>query len=229
MTKLDPRLQNPMARRTFLRTVAAAGGVLVTAAVTACGSSTKTAASTVAPATTAGNSGTTVKATTATAAAKPAAGGTFDATKEVAISFSYTADASAGGRVNNPYVAVWIETADGTPVRTVSVNYQVGRGDRWLNELQRWFRSTNGAPAILATVSSATRVPGDYKVVWDGTDDTKKPVAQGEYFVCIESAREHGPYSLIRETVTINKTAAVKNLSDQGELHKATVELKARS
>ena len=268
MSKIDARLQNPLARRTFLRRMAgAAGGLAVTAVAAACGANktevsasagattgapaSAAAATTAAGATTAAASGTSAaSATTAKAAATtpvtaptPAAvaGTGFDATKEVVVSFSYMADAAAmgnmpqggggkgGGRILNPYVAVWVENAAGAAVRTISVNYQLGKGDRWLNELQRWFRVGKAGVPALAAVSSATRVPGDYKVVWDGTDDAKKPVAQGDYFVCIESAREHGPYSLIRETVTIGAAPAVKQLAAKGELQKASVELRARS
>ena len=42
-------------------------------------------------------------------------------------------------------------------------------------------------------------MPGAYKIVWDGNDDKKAPVVQGDYFVCIEAAREHGPYEIVRE------------------------------
>jgi hypothetical protein len=181
----------------------------------------------------------------------------FDATKEMAISFSYVADTTGGGgpaggnppgggkappgggpggggRVNNPYVAVWIENAESLPVRTISLNYQIGRGDRWLNELQRWFRNeqtrvSKGGSSNIETISSATRVPGAYKVVWDGMDDAKKPVAQGDYFLCVESAREHGPYNLVREPITIGTQPFNKAIADKGELQKVTVELRAHA
>ena len=187
------------------------------------------------PVTTASPAGVTTAAGTAT---KPAAGGkAFDVAKEVVISYSYVADMTAsggnGGRINNPYIAVWIEGADGAIVRNVSVSYQAGRGDRWLNELHRWFAAekayvAKGGPASIQTISSATRVAGSYKVVWDGLDETKQPVALGDYFVCIEASRERGPYQLVRESVAIGSDAVVKALADNGELQKVSVELRAR-
>jgi hypothetical protein len=254
-------------RRQFLRRMAGtAGGLLVTAVAAACGAnksassaspeSSAGAATTGAPAsvgTTVASSGTT-KATTATTVGKApaptsaaagstapatAAGPAFDATKELAISFSYVVDAAAGnpppgggagrgGRINNPYVVVFIENAAGEPVRSISLNYQIGRGDRYLRDLTRWSRTAQ-AKASVETISSATKIPGAYKIVWDGTDDKKAPVAQGDYFVCIEAAREHGPYEIVREQISIGAESFVKPLAAKGELQDVTVELRARS
>jgi hypothetical protein len=232
-------------------TTAAAPATTVAGSGTASTAGTAKAAST-AGATTAPPASTAKAATPTTAAtetpAAPAAGG-FDPTKEVLISYSYVVDAGAaaggpppppgggagkgGGRVHNPYIAVWIEAADGSIVRNVSLNYQVGRGDRWLNELRRWFtaeqaRIAKGAKSSIDTISSATRVPGTFQVLWDGMDETKQPVALGDYFVCIEASRERGPYEIVRESVSLGKTPAVKALADQGELQKVSVELRAR-
>ena len=128
----------------------------------------------------------------------------------------------------NPYVAVWIENAAGAAVRSISLNYQAGRGDRYLPDLTRWFRTAK-ATAAVETISSATRVPGAYKIVWDGMDDKHAPVPQGDYFVCVEAARERGPYELVREQVTIGIAPFMKSLVAKGELQDVTVELRARS
>ena len=47
--------------------------------------------------------------------------------------------------------------------------------------------------------------------------------AQGSYFLCIEAAREHGPYELIRETLTLGSKAFTQALTPNGELTKASV------
>ena len=63
------------------------------------------------------------------------------------------------------------------------------------------------ADAAEATVAAIERgSPGVYNVVWDGRDEKKALVPLGDYYVCIEAAREHGPYELIRESVAIGKT-----------------------
>ena len=166
------------------------------------------------------------------------AAGAFD----VAISFAYVAAASGGGgggrgpgggQIHNPYVAVWVEDAEGKAVRTISLNYQRGKGDKWLNELRRWFRVDQarvaaGGKSVVSTLSQATRVPGAYNVAWDGLTDTGVPIAPGAYYVCIESSRENGPYSLIREQLTFDGSPFEKALAPQGELQDAVVKLKSR-
>lgn len=237
-----------MPRRVFLRrSMGAAGGLLVTAIASACGAKVSAKAATTPangaaelPTTTAKAASPssasapspTANVSTASSAAPapapaPASGAPFDATKEVAVAFKYVAVASIG-RMPNPYVAVWIENAAGAAVRSISLNYQAGRGDRYLPDLTRWFRTAK-ATAAVETISSATRVPGAYKIVWDGMDDKHAPVPQGDYFVCVEAARERGPYELVREQVTIGIAPFMKSLVAKGELQDVTVELRARS
>ena len=238
-----------MPRRVFLRrSMGAAGGLLVTAIASACGAKVSAKAATTPangaaelPTTTAkaaspssasapsptANVSTASSAAPASAAPVTASGAPFDATKEVAVAFKYVAVASIG-RMPNPYVAVWIENAAGAAVRSISLNYQAGRGDRYLPDLTRWFRTAK-ATAAVETISSATRVPGAYKIVWDGMDDKHAPVPQGDYFVCVEAARERGPYELVREQVTIGNAPFMKSLVAKGELQDVTVELRARS
>ena len=242
--------QSIMPRRVFLRrSLGAAGGLLVTAIAAACGAKDSPNAATAATPTTGAAAlpaatakpasassasapspstkvSTASSAASASAAPATASGAPFDATKEVAVAFKYVA-ADSVGRMPNPYVAVWIENAAGAAVRSISLNYQVGRGDRYLPDLTRWFRTAR-ATAAVETISSATRVPGAYKIVWDGMDDKHAPVLQGDYFVCVEAARERGPYELVREQVTIGSAPFVKSLVAKGELQDVTVELRAR-
>jgi hypothetical protein len=240
--------RSTMPRRQFLRRLA--GGLTVTAVAAACGAnkaatsvaSSSPATAEPAPTTAAAAPGSTAAsaaATTTKAApgttAKPAvtpaataAGGTFDPGHEMAIAFSFVADTAGGGRFHNPYVAVWVEDAAGAAIRSISLNYQLGRGEKWLPDLTRWFR-TGKATAAVETISSATKVPGAYKLVWDGMSDTKRAVPQGDYFVCIEAAREKGPYQIVREQVSVGATPFVKALAAKGELQDVSVELRARS
>jgi hypothetical protein len=226
----------------------AKAGAPATAAATVAAPGTAKAAATEVSAAPAPAPTTAAKTTAPAGATGAATGATFDAAKELAISFSYVADTTAGGNpppgggnpppggggggrgggIKNPYVVVWIENAAGAPVRSISLNYQAGRGEQYLRDLTRWSRTAQ-ASASVATISSATKVPGTYKIVWDGNDDKKAPVAQGDYFVCIEAAREHGPYEIVREQVSIGAEPFVKPLAAKGELQDVTVELRARS
>jgi hypothetical protein len=144
------------------------------------------------------------------------------AVAELAIAFTY--DFGNGGKKLNPFIAVWIEDAEGILLRTSALWFkQTQKGPRWLPDLKRWFvvdEADSGVDAI-ETVSSATRQPGSYNVVWDGLDDVGEPVA-GTVFVCIESSRERGPYSLIRESYDLASTGTTR-LDDDGELSEASV------
>ena len=59
---------------------------------------------------------------------------------------------------------------------------------------------------ILGSVSSATRAPGHYTFKWDMKDQQGKPVKPGTYTVCIEAAREHGTYQLMRQPIDLTGT-----------------------
>ena len=149
---------------------------------------------------------------------------------EMVISFTYTQ--GLGGKNERPYIAVWIEDSVGDLAQTVSLWYEQGRrGARWLDHLTRWHegdtdRVAAGGVDNAATISSATRAAGANAVVWDGTINGT-PAAAGDYFVCIEAAREEGPHSLIREPFTLTGSLAETALPDTGELSLATVRIDA--
>jgi hypothetical protein len=167
-----------------------------------------------------------------TTAAATAHSGAFSDLQELAISFSFVRTAS-GGRAHDPYVAVWIEDANEALVRTVSLNYQQGRGERWLNDLRRWYSAyTQNAAALGADrvqeVTGPTRIPGVYSLVWDGLSEAKAAIPHGNYFVCIEAAVEKGSYQLLREPVQITGAPFSKAAADKGDLQKVKLELRAK-
>jgi len=234
-----------VSRRSFVKRSLALGALVVTPGL-ACSKSDKQAfsasdttdagaTSTAAAASTTATSATTSATSAASSAvpstaATPAAAGASDAFPnggQLVINFTYSA--ADGGQVHSPYIAVWIEDEAGEMVKTVSLWYK-SRESKYLNELTRWatvesaFESA-GKTDPVDTVSGATRVAGAYTVAWDGTDADGAAVALGNYFVCIEAAREHGPYELIRGAVAIDGTASTTPLDDNGELSAASVEL----
>jgi len=132
------------------------------------------------------------------------------------------------GGVRNPFVAVWIEDSAGHLLKPVSLWY-LSRESRYLQDLTRWSTASSsttaaGTKASIDTVSGATRAAGTYSVVWDGTDIAGTRVAQGQYFVCIEAAREHGPYELVRQAITIGAQPFKSTLAANGELTAADVD-----
>lgn len=151
---------------------------------------------------------------------------------ELAVNF--TINQPAGTRYHRPYIAAWIEDANGKSVRTLCLWYQqTGRGPRWLPDLKRWYRGEKKRKAELGgdlakLISSATRKPGKYTLVWNGKDDDGKQLEQGTYFVCIEAAREHGTYQLIREDVSIGSRAFRKAFDSNIEIKEASVEYRKK-
>jgi hypothetical protein len=144
----------------------------------------------------------------------------WDAKMELEVAFEI--NNPGGFRYNRPYIAVWLEDTKGQPVRTLGLWYQTGKGNRWLPDLKRWFQANDGND-LATTISGPTREPGKYKLVWDGKNDKKTLVDQGEYFVCIESAREHGPYELIRERLEVAGTPFNKALTGNDEIKGVSV------
>jgi hypothetical protein len=111
------------------------------------------------------------------------------------------------GRADRPYLAIWIEDKDKFPVRTLTVLYR-DREARYLAELRQWYRADRlramaEGTEILSSVSSATRAPGRYTFKWDMKDEQGKVVKPGTYTVCIEAAREHGTYQLMRQPIDV--------------------------
>ncbi len=218
-----------VSRRAFLKRSALLGAAVLVpgALITACGGSDE---SVFGSTTTTGATATTLAATTTstsqqtttTTSVATNSGDSVPASAQMAIDFAYQVTSSQGP-AHNPYVAVWIEDQDGELVTTIALwLLQSQKGLRWVNELRRW-DSVDGSSETIDTVSSATRTPGDYSLLWDVTDSDGAKVAAGDYFVCIEAAREHGPYSLIREQVTLGTEPLDLTLGGDGELADATV------
>jgi hypothetical protein len=147
--------------------------------------------------------------------------------QDLVVAFTY--QQLPGGKNVPPYIAVWIEDAAGGLVETVALWYQqFGRGERWLPDLRRWFgvdqqRMAEGGSDGVAAVSGPTRQPGSYQVAWAGRVDGGATAPAGTYHICIESARERGPYSLIRQSVELNGSSRQIELPSDNELVDASV------
>lgn len=138
-------------------------------------------------------------------------------------------------RVHRPYVAVWIEDAKGNAVRTLALWVQnSGRGPRWIPDLRRWFgeeeaRKQAKGGDLVQSISSATRNAGKYQLVFNGKDDAGQTISQGDYYLCIEAAREHGTYQLIREKLSFGTKLYKKDIEGNIEIKGAKVEFRKRT
>ncbi len=132
------------------------------------------------------------------------------------------------GRATRPYVAVWIEDKDRFPVRTIAVWYSP-RDAKYLTDLRAWYRGDRlrnlaEGDEILGSVSSATRGPGKYTLVWDGKDNAGKLVKAGTYTVYIEAAREHGTYQIMRQDMDFSGVAKKVDLGGNIEVSAASLD-----
>jgi FAD:protein FMN transferase len=98
---------------------------------------------------------------------------------------------TTGRKIERPYVAVWIEDADGKAVKTLGV---WGRDRKYLKDLNDWWKFAKDDNDLIKSVTKATRAPGKYSLVWDGTNDKGKALPPGTYSVHIEVHREHGKH-----------------------------------
>ena len=201
----------------MLAGAAALGAALAIPALGCGGNSDKSAFATTTtgggPTTTAGGAAPTTTA---------ANGATFPSGGEMVIGFTFTPE--TGGLVKNPYVAVWVETPQGELVKTVSLWYeQTSKGKKYLSDMRKWYSASSGATP---STSGATRAAGSYSVVWNGTNEAGDPVAQGDYVVYIEAAREDGPYELLSQPVTVGTTGFNDQLAAKGEITAASITYK---
>lgn len=219
-------------RRWFLRSALSTAGALAlvgSSPLTAHAAATKTAKKT----TKKKKATTTSPVTTAPTPTKVASGtAAIPNGKDLVVAFTFAPQ--DGGRALNPFIAVWIEDLQGASLRTLYLSFLPGKGLRWLPELRRWYqadqvRQITGGVDLLATVSSATRLPGAYTVAWDGLGDDGTPLAAGEYVLCVEAAREHGPYSLVKGKMNVTADMAAVKLPDNSELTGLSASVKSKN
>jgi thiamine biosynthesis lipoprotein ApbE len=125
---------------------------------------------------------------------------------------------TTGRAIRRPYVAVWIEDADGKAVRTLAV---WGNG-RWLNSLTNWWK--NAKDSAGGAVTRATRAPGKYELIWDGKNDKGQLVSQGTYTVRIETHREHGKHTMQTGKIDCNGEDAKTTLEKNDEIEATLVQ-----
>lgn len=120
-------------------------------------------------------------------------------------------------RPKRPYVAVWVEDERGHNVRNVAF---WAREERYFSDMTAFWKAINSNYETARALISATRLPGQYSVTWDGKDNAGNPVPQGKYRVRIEVSREHGEH--VRPSIGLQCGASPTTLA-----LKATVETEA--
>ncbi len=150
---------------------------------------------------------------------------------ELIVRFEINRPEAEAKRYRRPYVAIWVEDAEGKTVRNLALWVSMGGSGpfQWLPDLKRWYkndqiRKRTDKTEMVITIARPTRPPGKYSVLWDGKDDHGKPLPRGEYTLCIDAAREHGTYQSMKTPVTIAEAPFSINLPGGVEIKAATVD-----
>jgi hypothetical protein len=104
---------------------------------------------------------------------------------------------------HRPYVAFWLENADGSKITNLAVWYDVkhkdGEGTKWLKDVRQWWRRTGRDLTMPADgLSSPTRAPGTQQIAFDGAAKPLNDLTPGNYSLVVEAAREVGGRELLR-------------------------------
>ncbi|NQT13927.1 MAG: DUF2271 domain-containing protein [Planctomycetes bacterium] len=126
-------------------------------------------------------------------------------------------------RYARPYVAVWVEDAEGKPVRTLCL-WMLRRDMRWFPDLRRYYSLHRKQWQLVRTVTRASRPPGRYRLRWDGLMNDWQYAPPGKYTVFMEVSREHGTYQLMRQEIEIGKEPFAVELKGNVEIRQATIE-----
>ncbi|CAM5436065.1 hypothetical protein AFEL58S_02580 [Afipia felis] len=131
---------------------------------------------------------------------------------------------------HKPYVAIWIEGADGGQITNLAVWYDTkhkdNEGTKWLKDMRQWWRRTGRDLTLPADgLSSPTRAPGTHQLTFNSATKPLDGLTPGSYQLVVEAAREVGGRELLRIPFQWPPKAAT-TLEAKGESELGTVALK---
>lgn len=131
---------------------------------------------------------------------------------------------------HRPYVAVWVERADQSPVSTLAVWYDLKNkeGTKWLKDMRQWWRKAGRDTQMPADgISGATRAPGEHTLTFTEGKAPLGKLPAGDYQLVVEAAREVGGRELLRVPFTWPpQSAQTARARGEHELGGVTVDLK---
>ena len=109
---------------------------------------------------------------------------------------------------HKPYVAMWIEKADGSVASTLAVLYDVKKkdnaGEKWVKDMRTWWRKAGREAQLpIDGVSGATRTAGVHTLNFGPAKTGIDKLPAGDYTLVIEAAREAGGRELVRVPFTL--------------------------
>ena len=103
---------------------------------------------------------------------------------------------------HKPYVAVWLEKADGGVVANLSVWYDAkmkdAEGTKWLKDMRQWWRRTGRELTFpIDGVTQPTKPAGNHALSFSEGKNPLPKLAPGQYKLMVEAAREVGGRELV--------------------------------
>lgn len=103
---------------------------------------------------------------------------------------------------HKPYVAVWLEKADGSVAANLSVWYDVklknAEGTKWLKDMRQWWRRTGRELSFpVDGVTQPTKPVGTHALSFTEGKSPLPKLAAGQYKLMVEAAREVGGRELV--------------------------------
>ena len=105
---------------------------------------------------------------------------------------------------HRPYVAVWVEGADGKAAADLAVWYQdkdtkEGHGTKWLPDLRQWWRKSGRTLKVpVDGVTGPTRPVGRHALRFDEKNPALARLPAGQYTLVVEAVREVGGRELLK-------------------------------
>lgn len=130
---------------------------------------------------------------------------------------------------HRPFVALWIENADGQAVKTLAVWYDVkGDGENWLKDIRTWWRKAGRNAKMPADgISGATRAAGRHQLTFAAGKSPLGALPAGAYTLVAEAAREVGGREVLKTPFTWPPTKAqAASVKGQEELGGLSIALK---
>ena len=103
---------------------------------------------------------------------------------------------------HKPYVAVWLEKADGSVAANLSVWYDAkmkdAEGTKWLKDMRQWWRRTGRELSFpIDGVTQPTKPAGTHSLSFSEGKNPMPKLAPGQYKLMVEAAREVGGRELV--------------------------------
>ncbi len=137
--------------------------------------------------------------------------------KDFALNLNFDVPRIQANPYRAPYINLWITDEKRNLVKNILIQ---GKSPKWLESNFVWWKRYGRrlTQQDIDTQARTSRPPGNYNVVWDGTDENGEKVAPGKYILHYEASREHGGHSYESLPLSLESRALEEQIAATGEL-----------